>query len=128
MGISSKRKKLNREGTISAPSRERRNSTIEKKCWDVSPSREFTWSDPPKSVLSHIFDLLDDPKDLAAAACTCRAWAQEGSRDHRWQTAWSRDVSNNGLWRWCSAAGGYREQLRAKASINKGMDFKMYEI
>jgi len=77
-----------------------------------------SWTHLP--VLANVFDFLDDPKDLAACAAVCRAWRSEADRDHRWRRAWGDRVSEQGLWRWASAEGGYREQLRAKTLVRKG--------
>lgn len=77
-----------------------------------------SWADLP--ILSDVFDLLENPRDLAACASVCRTWRDEASVDSRWRKAWSSNVSDQGLWRWAKADGGYREQLRAKALVRKG--------
>ena len=72
-------------------------------------------------ALGMVFDLLTDPKDLVACACVCKSWCAEiASSDHLFKAAWTREISEQGLWRWYRAAGGYREQLRADSVVRKG--------
>ena len=78
------------------------------------------WAGLP--VLQDVLDQLEDPRDLAACRSVCRAWRDEASRDHRWRKAWNAAVSDQGLWRWARAEGGYHEQLRARALVKKGKD------
>ncbi len=79
-----------------------------------------TWDALPVGVLEQVFNSLDE-RDLGAAACVCKTWADEAARDHRWKGTWERDVSQQGLWRWGQASGNYREQLRARALLKKGV-------
>lgn len=85
---------------------------------------ESAWADLP--VLDKVFDYLTDVRDIAACVCVCKSWAEEGARDHRWRAAWGKQVSDQGLWRWARAEGGYREQLRANAVVRKGTSFFLY--
>ena len=88
----------------------------------LSPSPcEASWAD--LTVLDKIFDHLTDVRDIAACACVCKTWEAEAARDHRWKGAWAKQVSDQGLWRWAKAEGGFREQLRANAVVRKGMSF-----
>lgn len=77
------------------------------------------WDELPSSALSHVFDQLA-PRDLAAAAITCKAWHREAVHDNRWEQYWRNDVGDQSLWGWARAGGGYREQLKARASVRKG--------
>lgn len=77
------------------------------------------WEELPPSALATVFGLLA-PRDLAAAACACRAWHAEAARDERWRRHWRETVGEQHLWRWASAGGGYREQLRARSAVKRG--------
>ena len=59
-------------------------------------------------------------RDLAAAACACRAWRAEAAQDDRWGRFWRAAVGEQALWGWAKAGGGWREQLRARTAIRKG--------
>jgi hypothetical protein len=77
------------------------------------------WADLPAGALGAVFDSLS-ARDVAAAACACRAWAAEAAGEARWAAAWEREVSGAALWRWARAAGGRRAQLRARALVRRG--------
>lgn len=78
-----------------------------------------SWASLP--ILGQVFNRITDPKDLVACACVCKSWSAEiASSDHLFQQAWTRQVSDQGLWRWARASGGYREQLRADHVVRKG--------
>ena len=78
-----------------------------------------SWATLP--ILNKILDKITDPKDLVACACVCKSWSDEvASSDYLFKDAWTRQVSDQGLWRWARAAGGYRAQLRADSVVRKG--------
>lgn len=87
-----------------------------------NPTHERTmapWSN--LSILGKVFDFMTDPKDLVACACVCKNWGAEvASSDHLFKASWTREISDQGLWRWSRAAGGYRDQLRANSVVRKG--------
>jgi hypothetical protein len=85
----------------------------------VKEASSAPWAD--LSIFNRVLDLLTDPKDLVACASVCKAWGAEvASSEHLFKEAWVREVSDQGLWRWAHAAGGYRGQLRANSVVRKG--------
>ncbi len=79
-----------------------------------------------QGALGKVFELLTDPKDLVACASVCKSWSKEiADSDRLFEGAWTRAVSDQGLWRWSRAAGGYREQLRANTVVRKGENYSI---
>ena len=50
-----------------------------------------SWEELPTAPLAAVLDRLA-PRDLAAAACVCRAWRAEAAHDERWERFWKGQV------------------------------------